>query len=478
MEAILLPTVNGLLLVNKDTDEVLKVLFQQDSLEDLAQKYLSMQKGESLGELSEALQELQEKGIKSIRFENRAYLSLFQNIPGLHGQIYENIQHLRKLQENLIQLWMDAGISFTAQKVGERTKIFSEIMIKEQIAEVATQEDFQVKQAVDTMVDLDKSINFFSTRLREWYGLHFPELTDKLIADNIQFSRYVAQVGTRSNFTVENLQEKMHVDEKRAKLLEEKAKRSMGGKLSDQDVLSIQKLAHRILDLHEFHNSLEEYITSTLDHIAPNLTAVLGASITAKLISIAGSLERLANMSSSTIQVLGAEKALFKAMRAGGDTPKYGIIFQWSSIRGEKAHLRGKIARMAAGKISILAKVDYFKGKFIGTEYKALIEKKIEALRKQFPKPPKKDKKSRTSNQKGSSKRNQGGFRQGGPKKRYDDRRDGPRRDGYKKDGYKKDYHKKKDSYGKTKGKGGRSYHKKGKSSYSHSKSKGGVKRD
>ena len=456
MKALLLPSVHGVLAVKERTKKLLGYTFSDLTVKELANNYLMMQKGEAPEDLLMMLNTLKGQGVTTIEVEDPTYKPIIDSFEGLNGSICDDITFLKECRENMIQFWMDSKIPFTAKKITDRAKILSEIMIKAQIAESATQEDFQVKQAVDTIDDIDKSVNFFSSRLREWYGLHFPELTDKLIGDNIQFARFVSKVGLRSNFTPEILQREIGLKEDRAIFLTEKAQRSMGGLLSPTDFQSIQDLANRILDLRAYHEKLENYISETLGRITPNLKAVIGAPITAKLISIAGSLERLSSMSSSTIQVLGAEKALFKAMRAGGDTPKYGIIFQWNKIRGEKSYLRGKVARMVAGKISILAKVDYYKGEFIGDQYKANIDKKIAHIQHQFPKPPVKKEYSREkSNQ--YSDRSDRGKKYGG--KQFD--RD--KNSGYSKGG--------KGGYSKG-GKG--SYSKGGKGSYSKG-AKGGY---
>ncbi len=388
MKALLLPTVYGILAIKEKSKEVLDIIFQNTTIENIAENYLQLQKGNLPEELEKMCENLKEQGYSTIEVEDPTDRISLSKIDGISAVICDDLENLKIIRQNLIQLWMDAKIKFNVKDLNDRTKTLSEIMIKNQIAEISTQEDFQVKQAIDTLNDIDKSINFFSSRLREWYGLHFPELTDKLIADNIQFTRIVAKIGIRANFSEEKLINELGLNEKKAKLIIEKAKRSMGGLLSENDSTTILELAHRILDLKDYHDKLEEYVSTTLDKICPNMKTVIGAQITAKLLSIAGSLERLATMSSSTIQVLGAEKALFKAMKSGGDTPKYGVIFQWNKIRGEKSYLRGKIARMLSGKISILAKVDYHKGKFIGDIYKEMIDKKIELIQKQFPKPP------------------------------------------------------------------------------------------
>jgi len=387
MKALLITSVHGIICLN-EKKEVLGSLYSDQSLNNLSKYYILMDKGEIPPNFEQFILNLKEKGYSTFEFENPNYKNLFKEISDVSGIATEDFQHFRELRENLIQFLIDSKISFSAKQLNSRAKILSEIMIKEQFAESVTQKDYQIKQAVDSIVDLDKSINILSTRLREWYGLHFPELTDKLISDHTIYAKLVAELGTRDNFQIEKLKAVVNLKEEKIETIDAKAKRSLGGNLSGTDIKVIKKLAKTVLDQIEYRNNLENYISDALDSVAPNLKFVLGASITAKLISIAGSLERLAKFSSSTIQILGAEKALFKALKSSGKTPKYGILFQWNKIRGEKSYLRGKIARMASGKISILAKVDYYKGEFIGDKIKEEIERKIERIRAQFPRPP------------------------------------------------------------------------------------------
>ena len=389
MKALLLTSVHGIIALNEN-NKVVGTIYQDISLNDLANYYILMEKGELPPDFKQFIQNLKEKGCSAFEIENPSYKPLFKDISDVSSVITDDIQHFRELRENLIQLLLDSKISFSAKQLSSRSKVLSEIMIKEQFAESITQKDYQIKQAGDSIVDLDKSINILSTRLREWYGLHFPELTDKLIYDHTIYAKLVAELGMRDNFKAEQIKSITTLSEEKIETVEAKAKRSLGGDLSEIDIITIKRLAKTVIDQIEYRISLEKYISDALDSVAPNLKFVLGASITAKLISIAGSLERLAKFSSSTIQILGAEKALFKALKSGGMTPKYGILFQWNKIRGEKAYLRGKIARMVSGKISILAKVDYYKGEFIGDKYKDDIERKIEKIKSQFPRAPKK----------------------------------------------------------------------------------------
>lgn len=389
MKALLLTSVHGIIALN-EKNKVVATVYHDISLNDLASNYILMEKGELPPDFKQFIQNLKEQDYSEFEIENPPYKPLFKGISDISSVITDDLQHFRELRENLIQILLDSKISFTAKQLNSRSKILSEIMIKEQFAESVTQLDYQIKQAGDSIVDLDKSINILSTRLREWYGLHFPELTDKLIYDHTVYAKLVAELGMRDNFTAEKIKNLTQYKDEKIENIEAKAKRSLGGDLSETDITTIKRLAKTVLDQIEYRHDLEKYISEALDSVAPNLKFVLGASITAKLISIAGSLERLAKFSSSTIQILGAEKALFKALKSGGKTPKYGILFQWNKIRGEKAYLRGKIARMVSGKISILAKVDYYKGEFIGDKYKEVIERKIERIKIQFPRAPKK----------------------------------------------------------------------------------------
>lgn len=402
MKVLLYPTVHGILFLNEE-DNLLEILWGHISTADLAEKYLSLIKGNIPSDFIEIINKINQENNIQLLLEN-PYIAQSLNVKNNYQTtVIDDNQRLKKIQENEIQYWIDGGVQLQVSELTQRTKILSEYLIKAQISETSTQKDALVKQAIDTIVDIDKSTNIFITRLREWYGLHFPELTDKLIPNNHQFCEFVAKIGSREQLTKEKLQSNLNYSDKKADFIFEKANRSMGGMLEKEDLYSIQKLAEKILDQYSYRDYLENYIDKTTEIITPNLKAVLGSNITAKFISLAGSLEKLAMLPSSTIQVLGAEKALFKALRSHSDTPKYGILFQWNKIRGEKSHLRGKISRMVAGKISILAKVDYYKGNFIGDKINTKIDQKIKLVRKQFPKPPKK-KISRKSKRKFDSK--------------------------------------------------------------------------
>ena len=152
---------------------------------------------------------------------------------------------------------------------------------------------------------------------------------------------------------------------------------SIGADLEQEDLEPIRSLTHQAYDLYHLRKSHLEYISIIMDELCPNLKAVCGVLTGAKLMEHAGSLKRLSQMPASTIQVLGAESALFRHMKTGAKPPRHGIIVHHPLISQAPDRMHGKIARALADKISIAAKVDYFKGKFIGDKLKKELEEKF-----------------------------------------------------------------------------------------------------
>ena len=230
-------------------------------------------------------------------------------------------------------------------------------------------------------------MNLFVARLREWYSLHFPELNE-LVRDHENYVRIVSELGHRNNITREALMELGFSEEKSAKIAEA-AKASIGADLSDFDIEALRSFARIALDMYRLRRSLTQYIEQIMKEVAPNITALVGPLLGARLISLAGGLEKLARMPASTIQVLGAEKALFRALRTGGKPPKHGIIFQYPYIHKSPKWQRGKIARALAAKLAIAAKVDAFTGRYIGDQLKKELENRIQEIKRIYAKPPK-----------------------------------------------------------------------------------------
>ena len=215
--------------------------------------------------------------------------------------------------------------------------------------------DTMIVQAVSLLDDLDKELNNYIMRCREWYGWHFPEL-GKIITDNIAYVRTVQTVGIRTNFMKTDLSDILPEDVE-AKV-KEAAEISMGTEISETDILNINHLAKQVLEIQDYRAQLYEYLKNRMVAIAPNVTILVGELVGARLISHAGSLLNLAKHPASTVQILGSEKALFKALKTNHDTPKYGLIYHASLIGQASPKNRGKISRVLAAKTSLAIRVD------------------------------------------------------------------------------------------------------------------------
>ena len=239
---------------------------------------------------------------------------------------------------------------------------------------------------MQSLDEINKTINLLVSRLREWNGFTFPEL-NRQISDHEQLARIISSLGSKETMTAEKLIE-IKIPETKAKKIAELAQQSIGAQLSDEDLVPIQQLAKAISDLYQQRKNNEKYLERTMQKIAPNMTALIGPHIAARLISLARGLDKLARMPSSTVQILGAEKALFRSKKTGSRPPKHGIIYQVSAINEAKRWQRGKISRLVAGKLSIAARVDAYSGKPLETDISADLQKRIAHIKRTSATPP------------------------------------------------------------------------------------------
>jgi len=255
------------------------------------------------------------------------------------------------------------------------------------IKERVEKRDLFIAQAITILDEIDRTVNLYASKIREWYSLHFPELNN-LIRDHKTYATLVYNIGHRSNFTEENLR-KMDLPRKNAAKIAKAAEESMGADITDFDLDVIKQIARLILNLYDLRKLLEKYIDEAMMDVAPNTKGLVGSLLGARLIALAGSLKELATLPASTIQVLGAEKALFRALRTGTKPPKHGVIFTHPTIFRAPRWQRGKIARALAAKLAIAARIDAF-----GNEYKADIlksefEERVKEIKTLYQKPPK-----------------------------------------------------------------------------------------
>lgn len=240
--------------------------------------------------------------------------------------------------------------------------------------------DTMIVQAVCLLDDLDKELNNYIMRCREWYGWHFPEL-GKIVTDNIAFVKTVRIIGTRE-FTATSDLSDILPEEVEAKV-KEAAEISMGTEISEDDIQNIQHLCDQVIQISSYRSQLYDYLRSRMMAMAPNLTVLVGELVGARLISHAGSLINLAKHPASTVQILGAEKALFRALKTKKDTPKYGLIYH-STLVGQTSTIhKGKISRMLAAKAALATRVDALGEDCsldLGAEHKVKVEARIRLL--------------------------------------------------------------------------------------------------
>ena len=210
--------------------------------------------------------------------------------------------------------------------------------------------DTMIIQAVALLDDLDKELNTYCMRLKEWYGWHFPELA-RIVVDSVAFARIVKVIGFRNNTSKVDLSTVL--PEELVEQVKAAAEISMGTEISDEDLINIEALADQVISVSEYRGELYEYLKNRMMAIAPNLTMMVGELVGARLIARAGSLMNLAKYPASTVQILGAEKALFRALKSKHDTPKYGLIYHASLVGQAAPKLKGKISRVLAAKTSL-----------------------------------------------------------------------------------------------------------------------------
>ena len=297
-----------------------------------------------------------------------------------------NEDQINKIQSSKPKILTNAGFANDENDAMSKLREFAIQLSSSKVSEVSESPDLHIIQAINTLDETDKIINGISSRLREWYGLHFPELDN--IVDSIHGYSQIVISGKRNSLS-KKIYEDAGFPDSKVEMLSLVGEKSRGGNISDENLSIVQTLAKQILDLHELRKNLEEHVEKEMKIIAPNLSAILGTSVAARILARAGSLKNLASMPASTIQVLGAEKALFRSLKTGSQPPKHGLLFQHALVHAAPRWQRGKIARAIAAKAAIAARVDVYGGGL----NQVLLEKlnvRVDEISKKYKEPPKK----------------------------------------------------------------------------------------
>lgn len=398
-----------------------------------ARSLLKTESGKLSDELFSLVTLLKNAGYDTFVLESAALAEEVQRKTNVETEVARSAE-AEELRGQMSQVAVDTGFAADEQALNLWNRNVSLELAKLRIKGAVEKRDLIVAQGIQTLDDLDQTVNLFMGRLREWYGVYFPEL-DRLVEKHETYSRLVTSLGYRENFTAEEL-ERENVPKERAQLIAKAAESSMGADIAEGDLVQIQELAGKVLAFYELRKNMENYVDRTMEEMAPNIRAVAGALLGARLIAIAGSLQNLAVRPASTIQVLGAEKALFRSLKTGARPPKHGLIFQHTLLHDAKRWQRGKIARVIAGKLAIAARADAFGGNYIGDMLKGEINKRIDEIREKYkePPPPKEPKPKFERREGGFRERREGGERPFRPQQgggfREKPRHEGPPRGG------------------------------------------------
>lgn len=236
---------------------------------------------------------------------------------------------------------------------------------REKLKESADRDRLMVK-AVNFLDETQNNLEQETQRFRDWYQLHFPELTEE-ISDDEHLIKILSKNVERNNVNG----------------FESLAENSTGMPLTDEDIEILEDSLTLLEKKMERRKRLENYIETVAEEEMPNLSTVLGTLLAARIVSEAGGLEELAKKPASTVQMLGAEKALFRYLHGKGTPPKHGILFQHNFVNSLPENKRGKMARFLANKAVMAARIDNYGDKQKGEELRQECLERFEELKDQ-----------------------------------------------------------------------------------------------
>jgi nucleolar protein 56 len=303
---------------------------------------------------------------------------------GLNSQLMPEDQQ-QWIQSSKPDFIVKAGFANNDHDAMQVLREFAINLSSSRVKEASERLDLHIIQSINALDELDKIINTVGARMREWYGLHFPEL-DNLVQSLVAYAEIVSKAGLRENITAEILQ-RAGMQDKKVEIMLDGGKRSRGGDMTPENLAIVKRLADQVIAQSDLRRVLADHIEVAMETVAPTVKELLTASVGARIIAKAGSLARLATLPASTIQVLGAEKALFRALKTGARPPKHGILFQHPLIHSAPKWQRGKIARAVASKVAIAARIDYYRHAGKDSSIQDRLNTRLTEIREKYKEP-------------------------------------------------------------------------------------------
>ncbi|NIO22201.1 MAG: hypothetical protein GTN76_16110 [Candidatus Aenigmarchaeota archaeon] len=331
IKAYVVTNIMGVFALEKDGNVVTYKLFPKKP-EVIADKLRRSRDGEIIEEERTVLNKLRLAGYKEVIWDKKAK-------DGFIACVYDPDNRGKEIAKNEFRrLATETRFATTQAELNEILTKVNVMLTKKEVKKVKS--DRVIMHVIGIIDDLDSSLNSLSERLREWYGMYSPET--------------VRDVKSHEKF-IEMLS-KSKEDE------------------------NLRKFSKNLQELYRTRDSLSKYLENACKQTIPNLSEVAGPLLASRLLSLAGGLEKIAKLPSSTIQLLGAEKALFRHLKGKGKPPKYGILFGHTLIQNAPKPMKGKVARLIAAKISLAAKIDRFSDKNEGKKIRKDLEKRVKEL--------------------------------------------------------------------------------------------------
>ncbi len=326
-------------------------LFQQNPV-DVAKK---LQDTDLVDEEKQVIEDLKNSGCKEVVLEKEG------SFDGIKCLQEKNHLGTKVLNDEFRKFALDLGFAENQQDLNQ---FLSKVNIELNKLKLQKPKKDRIIMGVIGVIDeLDKTTNTFTERLREWYGFHSPEIV-RAIQSNEKFVELISKYGHRDDVKDEKI----------------KTKSFSGMDFEKDDVEALQRLATNIFDSYKLRDSLAKYLEKISKETIPNLSAVAGPLLAARLLQLAGGLEKISRMPSSTIQLLGAEKSLFRHLKGQGKAPKYGVLFAHPMIQQTSNDTKGKVARLIAAKLSLASRIDAYSERDDGEKIRKELEDQVKKI--------------------------------------------------------------------------------------------------
>ncbi|MFL6485993.1 MAG: NOP5/NOP56 family protein [Nitrososphaera sp.] len=356
-------------------------LIASKKFDNAIRSYRLLRSGVTLDEIRGFIERL--RSFEPVSTNDASIVSVLRQV-GLNSHLMPEDQQ-QNIQNSKPALMVKADFADNEQDAMQALREFAINLSSSRVKEASEKLDLHIIQSINALDELDKIINTVGARMREWYGLHFPEL-DNLVSSLVVYAQIVSKAGLRDNIIVEVLQS-IGLPEKKIEVILDAAKRSKGGDMTPENLAIVKRLADEVVAQSDLRRVLADHIEVAMETVAPNVKELLTAAVGARLISKAGSLARLATLPASTIQILGAEKALFRALKTGARPPKHGLLFQHPLIHSAPKWQRGKIARAVASKVAIAARIDYYRHNGKDNTVYGKLKIRIDEIREKYREP-------------------------------------------------------------------------------------------